>query len=60
MYVYVYDDDDDDVSFYNSTAFSWTLATPRTTWELLGNVCGYAWPCISSLNCLGQKPDAIC
>ena len=25
--------DDDDVSFYNSTASSWTLATPRTTWE---------------------------
>ena len=23
----------DDVSFYNSTASSWTLATPRTTWE---------------------------
>ena len=22
-----------DVSFYNSTASSWTLATPRTTWE---------------------------
>ena len=27
------DDDDDDVSFYNSTASTWTLATPRTTWE---------------------------
>ena len=25
--------DDDDVSFYNSTASTWTLATPRTTWE---------------------------
>ena len=25
--------DDDDVSFYNSTTSSWTLATPRTTWE---------------------------
>ena len=24
-----------DVSFYNSTASSWTLATPRTTWEWL-------------------------
>ena len=24
---------DDDVSFYNSTASTWTLATPRTTWE---------------------------
>ena len=27
MYAY------DDVSFYNSTASTWTLATPRTTWE---------------------------
>ena len=27
------DDDEDDVSFYNSTASTWTLATPRTTWE---------------------------
>ena len=26
-------EDDDDVSFYNSTASTWTLATPRTTWE---------------------------
>ena len=28
-----------DVSFYNSTASTWTLATPRTTWEslLIGN-----------------------
>ena len=26
-------DDDDDVSFYNSTASTWTLATPRTNWE---------------------------
>ena len=25
--------DDDDVSFYNSTASTWTLATPRTTWK---------------------------
>ena len=25
--------DDDDVSFYNSTASTGTLATPRTTWE---------------------------
>ena len=25
---------DYDVSFYNSTASTWTLATPRTTWEL--------------------------
>ena len=25
--------DDDDVSFYNSTASTWTLATPRTTRE---------------------------
>ena len=25
--------DDDDVSFYNNTASTWTLATPRTTWE---------------------------
>ena len=25
--------DDDDVSFYNSIASTWTLATPRTTWE---------------------------
>ena len=24
---------DDDVSFCNSTASTWTLATPRTTWE---------------------------
>ena len=24
---------DDDVSVYNSTASTWTLATPRTTWE---------------------------
>ena len=24
---------DDDVSFYNSIASTWTLATPRTTWE---------------------------
>ena len=24
-----------DVSFYNSTASTWTLATPRTTWESL-------------------------
>ena len=23
---------DDDVSFYNSTASTWTLATPRTIW----------------------------
>ena len=22
-----------DVTFYNSTASTWTLATPRTTWE---------------------------
>ena len=29
------DDDDDDVSFYNSTASTWTLATPRTTWEFM-------------------------
>ena len=28
-----YDDDDDDVSFYNSTASTWTLVTERTTWE---------------------------
>ena len=27
---------DDDVSFYNSTASTWTLATPRTTWEYGG------------------------
>ena len=26
---------DDDVSFYNSTASTWTLATPRTTWEFI-------------------------
>ena len=26
-------DDDDDVSFYTSTASTWTLATQRTTWE---------------------------
>ena len=25
--------DDDDVSFDNGTASTWTLATPRTTWE---------------------------
>ena len=25
--------DDDNVSFYNSTASTWTLATPRPTWE---------------------------
>ena len=28
--------DDDDVSFYNSNASTWTLATPRSTWESLG------------------------
>ena len=27
-----------DVSFYNSTASSWTLATPRTTWESMYGV----------------------
>ena len=27
-----------DVSFYNSTASSWTLATPRTTWESISNI----------------------
>ena len=26
-----------DVSFYNSTASSWTLATPRSTWEYIYN-----------------------
>ena len=30
----LHDDDDDDVSFYNSTASTWTLATPRTTWDV--------------------------
>ena len=31
--------DDDDVSFYNSTASTWTLATPRTTRESIISVC---------------------
>ena len=34
------DDDDDDVSFYNSTASTRTLATPRTTWvSMICMVC---------------------
>ena len=30
-----------DVSFYNSTASTWTLATPRTTWESLISILSY-------------------
>ena len=45
---------DDDVYFYNSTASTWTLATPRTTWESVlslplpeAGVPGTAWPTIA-------------
>ena len=31
--VIITSNNDDDVSFYNSTASIWTLATPRTTWQ---------------------------
>ena len=44
----------DDVSFYNSTASTWTLATPRTTWEahaVTNTVkCCYHKPFESALN----------
>ena len=30
------------VSFYNSTASTWTLATPRTTWQSMNIVYEYS------------------
>ena len=30
-----------DVSFYNSTASTWTLGTPRSAWKLMSTLCTY-------------------
>ena len=45
-----------DVSFYNNSASTWTLATPRTTWE--SRIHWLTWWCLSFL-AWGGRSDFI-